>query len=255
MSMLTACRDSSVYDLNCKYANSDEIDTIFDLRSKETQLIEHRIITYIDSSFVIITFNASGKMVDSSYSDKKGRYQGKRRIILEDGNLKFLSYKDGKKNGEALLFDESGGLIKVGHFNDNKADGEWIDYYSSGLPKKYEFLTSKGITFQRTFDSNGTIDLDRGHPLTFKKIGDGEKPVEKIIVATPPLADIRIFEFRPVDSSVVRELFPKDGIIKFHRESFLSTDSIIYLKWELYKEGTDLLQREGFGKFDGTYVW
>ncbi len=190
-------------------------------------------------------------MNDSTYSDKKGLYQGKRRVVYEDGDSELISYKDDKKHGATYFFNKEGWLIKRGHFRYDKPFGDWIEYYSSGQPKKYNFRIPKGITYQRTHRKDGSIDVDRGHPLIFNLFKDSDlRLTDNIVLAIPPSTYINVLEFKPQDSSIVQEVAHTDGVINYSEIKNSIINNVIYLKWELRDIKTDTLQREDFGKFE-----
>lgn len=112
----------------------------------------------------------------ASYQNVDGKFEGEAQFYYESGELyRTLLYSDGKENGKGFEYAKDGRVItflnysdgfirsieKVNRFNkDNQKTGLWVEYYSSGITKE-EGTWSNGVKNGIFKFYNKKGDLDR----------------------------------------------------------------------------------------------
>ena len=117
---------------------------------------------------------------------KNGKFEGEWIVYYESGELRNKrNYKDGKVEGEALMYWDNGQLKFKRNYKDGELDGEQLGYYENGQLKvkgNYKDDKKEGEQIYYDADGNGQITSIDNYKDGKNYLKEKGKAVEDIIV-------------------------------------------------------------------------
>lgn len=217
-----------------------------------------KIISYLDSSFVIMKYNQEGVMIDSIPYNQDSLVHGIRKELhIEDSfnYYTYMTYLNGQAEGPVFGYFLDGDLYYSGTYHNGYRKGECFFYYESGSLSSYKYYDFKGgLAYFRMYDKDGSLSQSKGEGIGYIEFDTNEVKVNdifscKVNVATPPNCFIKGFVADEVDFNGEPI---KDKFYEYNVQNGAFIYSTTFLKSGVYEKGFGWLLKDSISGLEET---